>query len=167
MINNLDRMFVTSDYHFGSWRLLSPFAVFTKDEEIELISKWNSVIKKNDIVFYNGDFSDCSIKQTYEYLSQLNGKITLIKGNHDRFDDETFKEMFVSVVEEMYIPDLDLVIHHCPEEDCGSYEIYGHLHRNDIFNPISKRNSFCSCVQRNNGYPVSLKYALDIMSKGG
>ena len=66
--------FVTSDHHFGSWKLApSPWRgpVFTQAEEEELIAKWNSVVRPTDQVFYVGDFCDSGEADLREYRKRL------------------------------------------------------------------------------------------------
>ena len=56
-----------------------------------MIDQWNSKVRKNDEVVVLGDFSWGNAKETTEVLDELNGKIYLIRGNHDRFlDDKNF-----------------------------------------------------------------------------
>ena len=158
MSASLQRIFVTSDHHFGSWELPGPFAVFSQDEEKELIEKWNSVVGRDDIVYYNGDFCDCNVNGLCKYVLQLNGQIILVKGNHDNLLDEVYKAVFKDFADEVVLSSLGLTIHHCPGDFKTKHEIYGHVHRS--FHEYSNPRSFCSCVQMNNGYPVSLEKVL-------
>jgi calcineurin-like phosphoesterase family protein len=134
--------------------------VFTQEQEQELIEKWNSVVGKDDIVYYNGDFCDGNFRNLCNYFTQLNGQIVLIRGNHDRFSDGIYKAVFKDVVDEVVLKDLDLTIHHVPTAPSHtSREVFGHLHR-DLAQPLSSSTSFCSCVQFSDGYPVSLEKIL-------
>lgn len=160
MPNALRHTFVTSDHHFGSWYLPSFLQVFSREEEKELVEKWNSVVCKDDIVYYNGDFCDCNVKDLCQYAKMLNGQIILVKGNHDTLPDEVYKAVFKDVVDEVVLDGLDLTVHHCPGSFKTKHEIYGHVHRS--FNKYSNPKSFCSCVQSNDGYPVSLKKIVDV-----
>lgn len=165
MANSLQHAFVTSDHHFGSWRLPGPFAVFSQEQEKELIEKWNSVVGKDDLVYYNGDFSDAgTIIELCHYIEQLNGNIILIQGNHDRFPFEVYKAIFKDIANEIVLKDLELTIHHQPMHIrrgaapmTTKYEVFGHLHRGEN---LEKMKGFCSCVQFNDGYPVSLERVL-------
>lgn len=47
-----------------------------------LINNWNSVVKKNDIVFDLGDFAFAPNWRWKEVLERLNGYHYLILGNH-------------------------------------------------------------------------------------
>ena len=160
MSNVLKHTFVTSDHHFGSWQLPGFLKVFTQEQEKELIAKWNSIVEKDDLVYYNGDFCDGNFRDLCNYFNQLNGQIVLIRGNHDKFSDGIYKAVFKDVVDEVVLKDLDLTIHHVPIAPIQtSKEVFGHLHRSLEHN-LNNSTSFCSCVQFSNGYPVSLENIL-------
>ena len=158
--------FVTSDHHFGSWKLDScPLRgpVFSHEEEKALIAKWNSVVKPTDLVFYVGDFCDSGEADMKEYRSRLNGNILLVKGNHDDLSDDVYKTAFQSVCEELVIEELGLAFRHCPYGvgETGFRQVYGHVHdEGGMFCPPDPRTSFCACVMRNGGYPIPLKDVL-------
>ena len=51
----------------------------------QLIANWNSVVRPEDEVYHLGDlFFKCSVGYAHNILDQLNGKITVICGNHDK-----------------------------------------------------------------------------------
>jgi calcineurin-like phosphoesterase family protein len=50
----------------------------------ELVKSWNEVVDVNDDVYHLGDVSLCNANKTESILSRLNGKIHLIKGNHEK-----------------------------------------------------------------------------------
>jgi calcineurin-like phosphoesterase family protein len=156
MACDLLHTFVTSDHHFGSSKLLGPFKVFSVEQEDELIAKWNSTVSSNDLVLYNGDFCDCCIDDAVKYKSKLNGHIVLIKGNHDTFPDFVYTELFDDVADEVYIENLDLHVKHKPAGKPGTKQVYGHMHRGYVVGPLDKKDSFCSCVQAHDGFPVLL-----------
>lgn len=57
---------------------------FTPEEMTsEMIKTWNNQIGTQDIVYHLGDFALTSQQNTTDILDQLNGRIRLIKGNHD------------------------------------------------------------------------------------
>ena len=162
MTIDLSHTFVTSDHHFGSFKLPGFLKVFTEEQEKELIDKWNRTVGKDDLVYYNGDFCDGTVVELCNYAKQLNGQIILIRGNHDRFDDAVYKAVFKDVVDYIALNTLDLTIHHCPGQCLTSREIFGHLHRGTSWTNIQEMStSICSCVQSNDGYPVWLKKAID------
>ena len=49
-----------------------------------LTENWNSVVSQEDILIHLGDFS---FGKVTKYLPYLNGKIILVRGNHDRGTD--------------------------------------------------------------------------------
>lgn len=49
-----------------------------------LINKWNETVKKQDTVYFLGDFSFKNREDTKKVLEQLHGKKFLIWGNHDK-----------------------------------------------------------------------------------
>jgi len=82
----------TADTHFLHANIIKmgdgrPFADLEEMTEA-LISNWNSVVKKGDVVYHDGDFA-LTYKKTCgpivdKILSRLNGQKFLITGNHDR-----------------------------------------------------------------------------------
>ena len=102
-----NRTFVTSDHHFCDWKN-APFHESTEEEEAQHIALWNSVVGKDDLVLYVGDFCDGGVLGL-EYLShKLNGRKILIKGNHDDLDDDWYRQVFKDVVTEMRIDALNI-----------------------------------------------------------
>ena len=154
--------FVTSDHHFGLWKVnTTPWhpPVFSQAEEEEAIAKWNSVVKPTDLVLYVGDFCDGGEDDLRKYRKRLNGSIVLVKGNHDKLPDEVYESVFQGVHTELVIEDLNLVLHHEPdiEGQTGIRQIYGHIHEaGGLFCPPDPKTSFCSCVTRNGGFPIPL-----------
>jgi calcineurin-like phosphoesterase family protein len=76
----------TSDTHFGHKNVIEYCARPFKDvEEMneELIRRWNVCVKNTDTVWHLGDFSFLGSIATKAILSRLNGKIILVRGNHD------------------------------------------------------------------------------------
>lgn len=86
-------IFFTSDTHFDSDRTLyrsrRPFNDVNEMNE-EIIKNWNSMIKKDDIVYHLGDFGN------FNFRKRLNGKIYLIVGNHEMkyYGDREIKHKF-------------------------------------------------------------------------
>ena len=152
------KTFVTSDHHFDSIKL--PFLhVFTPEQEEKLIEKWNSTVNSDDTVLYNGDFCDGDEESVLNFKSRLNGRIVLIKGNHDKLSDDFYREVFVDVLDRLVLEEFNVVIQHKPK-DCSMNQIYGHMHRGYVVGPLDKSSNFCSCVQAHDGFPVRLDEAL-------
>ena len=75
-----------SDLHVGHTNVLSfdnrPFKSIEEHDEI-LIENWNSVVGMDDDVYLLGDISWHNATKTIEIFNRLNGRIHLIRGNHD------------------------------------------------------------------------------------
>lgn len=81
-------IFFTSDTHFGHANIIQycnrPFTDINHMNEM-MIEKWNAVVGPGDTVYHLGDFS-MGPKDNVNLRKRLNGKVILIKGNHDRKD---------------------------------------------------------------------------------
>lgn len=77
-------VFVTSDTHFGH-RFVAGIRGFSSADEHdrELVKRWNATVKPNDQVWHLGDVTLRSFDAVADVLSELNGNIHLIAGNHD------------------------------------------------------------------------------------
>ncbi len=82
----MNNIFFTSDHHFGHTNIIKfserPFKDVQEMNE-ELIKRWNEKIQPNDRVYHLGDVGLGNADELGEILKQLNGKIYLIKGNHE------------------------------------------------------------------------------------
>ena len=94
----MSMLFITSDTHFGHYNIINycnrPFKDLNHMDET-LIRNWNERIKPNDSVIFAGDFSfknssggkegeGSKINTSFDYLKRLNGKLVMLKGNHDK-----------------------------------------------------------------------------------
>ncbi len=73
--------YVISDTHFGhdNIKIYEPTRQDYDDEH--LVHLWNSIVKPEDEVLHLGDFAFKSYG--WDMIKQLNGKVSLLKGNHD------------------------------------------------------------------------------------
>lgn len=80
----MSRIFYTSDTHFGHENILRycnrPYET-VEEMNIDLVSRWNSVVGEDDIVYHLGDVV-MNVKWLW-IVSQLNGIKILVAGNHD------------------------------------------------------------------------------------
>lgn len=164
---DLNNTFVTSDHHFREWRRSRGlFCESSKEDEERHIALWNSVVGKDDLVLHVGDFSDGNVADLDELCRRLNGRIVLIKGNHDQLDDSIYRMAFADVVESMYIDELKLLLVHDPETATlrpGDRMIYGHFHRSLDTPPRTTRNSVCVCAKWYGWKPIPLADAIRLM----
>ncbi len=109
-----------------------------KDEmDTVLISNWNHAVGENDIVYHMGDFSFRGKGETLEILSKLNGRIRLIRGNHDKVlkgDEMLRKFEWVKDYYEGKAPDgTKIIMCHTAflvwnKSHRGSWNVCGHSH---------------------------------------
>lgn len=138
---------------------------FTNAEEMNkvIVQNWNNTIKQKDKVFLVGDFGLANKNKLIEIGNQLNGRKTLILGNHDNESKQTYYAAgfeYVSrypvIFEDFYI------ISHLPQfvQEDGLYvNIFGHVHDNPIYKDVSKR-SFCVSAERINYTPIEFQTIL-------
>ncbi len=109
-----------------------------------MLTKWNQKVRKNDDVIILGDLSLGNAEETNALLKRLNGRLYLIKGNHDRFlsnkgmDASRFE--WIKPYEELSDNKRKVVLCHYPimcyngQYRCGgdnapkTYMLYGHVH---------------------------------------
>jgi len=134
---NYDNVYFIADTHFGHKNIIKfcerPYE--TVDEmDKDLIARWNSAINKNDVVFHLGDFAFYSNKaKVIDIIEQLNGTICLIKGNHDNFSDNFYRNHFDAVYNyfEYKHNRIRYKLFHYPiEEWANGIHFHGHSHGN-------------------------------------
>lgn len=113
--------------------------------DMTLIANWNSRVTNKDDVYILGDFSFKSQK-ALEYISMLNGRKHLIKGNHDKklVKNPEFCKYFVEIVDITTVNDggTEIVLFHYPMIEWDGYYrgtllFYGHVH-NTIHNETTR-----------------------------
>lgn len=73
-----------ADTHFGHTNLIKNMRNMSVEEHDNLIiNNWNRVVSKRDITYVIGDFVFEKHNLIQKYVSQLNGEIRIIGGNHD------------------------------------------------------------------------------------
>lgn len=109
-----------------------------------MLKKWNAKVRPRDEVVILGDLSWGSPEQTRELLEQLNGRLYLILGNHDRFADQssyrTDRFVWMKPYAELHDHKRKVVLCHYPimcyngqyrlgdKGEPRSYMLYGHVH---------------------------------------
>ena len=132
-----------SDTHFGHKNILNhanrPFITVDEMNHV-LVNNWNNCVSKNDIVWHLGDFSFQNKIQFDDLLSNLNGEIHVVLGNHDktisqnkRFFLESGKLRSVQNYAELKIDNNFFVLNHYGQRvwnrhHYGSIHLYGHSH---------------------------------------
>lgn len=107
----------------------------------DIIVKWNSIINKDDDVYFLGDFSLTGKGLRDEILNSLNGKIYFIRGNHDDIKNAHERFEWVKDYHELKMFDKEtgvkqkIIMSHYPFETWnnkhrGSWHLHGHCHGN-------------------------------------
>lgn len=172
-------IFFTADHHFGHANIIKfserPFESMEEMNE-ELIKRWNEKIAKDDMVYHLGDVSLGKPDFTKEILERLNGKIHLIKGNHeysalrvqDRFE-------WIKDYHELYIEDEEatagkrkiILFHYAMRtwnaSHHGVWQLYGHSH--GTLSDDENALSIDIGVDCHNFYPISYEEVKEIMKK--
>lgn len=175
----MENIFFTSDHHFGHKNILKysnrPFKNIDEMNE-ELIKRWNSKIQPNDKVYHLGDVGLGNGEDLKEILAQLNGKIYLIKGNHEGAALHNTKRFeWIKDYHELGIKDEDapngkrkiILLHYAMKvwrsSFRGTWHLYGHSHGNlpDDINSLS----FDVGVDCHDFYPLSYDEVKAIMQK--
>ncbi len=131
-----------------------------------IIKNWNDIVSKNDTVFMLGDFALCGKDKIVEIGQKLNGKKTLVLGNHDRASLNTYYQAGFEYVSKYPIIFNDFfILSHEPQHISGNglyANIFAHIHDNPIFSTVTPR-SFCVSVERINYTPISFEKVLNKM----
>ena len=137
--------FVISDTHFGhtnSWEKFKlpngdPLRPFTSTEEMDeaMVERWNAVVRPQDTVYHLGDV--VINKKSLHHVKRLNGKKRLVRGNHDIFKDEDYREVgFESLYGVRVFVD-QFILSHIPLHPDSVTErfrvnVHGHLHAGEV-----------------------------------
>ncbi len=136
------RVFFTADthlWHTYATKLRGFIDPMTMNDAV--INAWNQVVKPSDTVFHLGDFCFSGTAKSLDILDWLNGRIHLVKGNHDQGLGRRVRDRFVSVQDYL---ELDMimdgkktrvVLMHYPLREWnhhhdGSLHLHGHTHGN-------------------------------------
>ena len=137
--------FVISDHHFGhqnSWEKFkledgSPLRPFTSNDEMNetMIERHNAKVKEQDTVYFLGDV--VINKKYLELVKRMNGRKILIRGNHDIFKDEEYREVGFQQIHGVRVFTDKFIMSHIPlHPDCVTerfrVNVHGHLHANEV-----------------------------------
>ena len=169
-----EKIFFTSDNHYFHENIIKycsrPFSD-SCDMNVEMMSRWNSVVGPDDIGIFVGDISAGLKGRTEELrmiIQKLNGKKILIRGNHDHQTDEWYLESgFLKVVDAIKFG--PVVLSHYPLSSLErrglkgsdlfgefSHIVHGHVHE---YGP-NFEGHFNVAADRNNFMPVPLDVAI-------
>jgi len=146
----LGMIFFTADGHLGHKNIIKycnrPFSSIEEMDE-EIISRWNSKVKADDIVYYMGDFTLGDITQAKNYFRQLNGYVNMIAPleHHDKrwlskalldsssIYTKTYEVTLFEPIITLKFNDIVLALCHFPfaewdRKHHGSWHLHGHSH---------------------------------------
>ena len=179
-IEDPDKLFFCSDSHFGHFNICKychrPFQSKSEMDQT-LITNWNAVVPDDGIVVHCGDFMlphDCDVKEYMKYLNKLNGRVLLLRGNHDRIPLMTTNEKLISV-QDIAIVEVEGVKIYAQHYPCcafnGDYQVFGHIHTlsdgtaygldGDV-NEKLRKNQYDVGVDQNGYKPISFWELCDI-----
>jgi len=153
------RVYIVSDLHLGHANIIRycerPFSN-VGEMNATLIRNWNAVIGNKDTVYFLGDLA-FGRNATDFWLSQLNGNITFIKGNHDRSKSIPFLDHAVVQRDGMQF----YLVHHPyrAPKDWSDWTVHGHVHNNNpvLYPFINREKRTVNASIEMTGYrPISL-----------
>ena len=182
-IENSNKLFFTSDTHFGHYKICRycnrPFES-RSDMDKSLIDNWNSVVPEDGIVVHCGDFTLIHKEDMDKYqklFKKLNGTILLCRGNHDfiPLTTEPVGKLIASVdIAMIEVEGKKIMASHYPMLAYPTdYQVFGHIHTlidgtcHGIDADVNKRlrtTQYDVGVDQNNYTPISYK---DLMKKIG
>ena len=139
----------TSDLHFNHQNILKyepvsrPFETVEEMNEV-LIKNWNDRVHSEDTVYVLGDLSMGPYDKIAPLIKRLNGKIILVRGNHDTPKRiEIYKSLGIEVQDIAYIryKGRFFILCHFPiaseefmqmvvQDNSEVVNLYGHIHSN-------------------------------------
>lgn len=163
------KIYLIADPHFNHKNIIKycdrPFSSVDEMNQV-LIKNWNNTVKKEDRIFVLGDFCLSGKDKIIEIGKQLNGRKTLILGNHDSASIKTYYEAGFEMVSKYPIFLKGFLLSHEPIPDCRFINIHGHIHNKSIEEidylyfdkmPELKELYYNVGVDTNNFKPVSFK----------
>jgi calcineurin-like phosphoesterase family protein len=135
-------VFLVSDTHFGHAGVcrftqndgVTKLRPWTDPDEMDeaMVAAWNDRVKPTDKVYHLGDA--VINRRALATLGRLNGDKVLIRGNHDIFRDDEYRQYFREL--RAYHVMNGLILSHIPihPESLGRFgcSIHGHLHANRV-----------------------------------
>jgi calcineurin-like phosphoesterase family protein len=185
-------VFLVSDTHFGHTGVcrfteadgVTKIRPWTDPDEMdeEMIRRWNEKVRPNDKVYHLGDV--VINRKALKTMARLNGDKVLIRGNHDIFRDDEYREYFREL--RAYHVMNGMILSHIPvhEASLGRFgvNIHGHLHTNRVkrargvdartgavlYSDEIDPRYWCACVEQTDFAPILFEDAIKrIEAEGG
>jgi calcineurin-like phosphoesterase family protein len=179
-------VFLVSDTHFGHAGVcrftrsdgVTKLRPWTDPDEMDefMVEAWNERVRPNDKVYHLGDV--VINRKALGIMRRLNGDKVLIRGNHDIFRDDEYRQYFREL--RAYHVMNGMILSHIPihSESLGRFgvNIHGHLHANRVMLPgfngkitdIVDVRYHCVCVEQTDFAPILFEDVIDrIKAEGG
>ena len=165
-------VFLVSDTHFGHTGVcrftrsdgVTKLRPWDSAEEMDeaMVKAWNDRVKPTDKVYHLGDV--VINRKALAIMRRLNGDKVLIRGNHDIFRDDDYRQHFREL--RAYHVMNGMILSHIPihSESLGRFgvNIHGHLHANRVMLPgfngkmtdIVDVRYHCVCVEQTDFAPI-------------
>jgi calcineurin-like phosphoesterase family protein len=179
-------VFLVSDTHFGHAGVcrftrndgVTKLRPFDTPEEMDefMVEAWNAKVRPNDKVYHLGDV--VINRKALGIMRRLNGDKVLIRGNHDIFRDDEYREHFREL--RAYHVMNGMILSHIPihPESLGRFgvNIHGHTHANRVMLPgfngkitdIVDVRYHCVCVEQTDFAPILFEDVIKrIEAEGG
>lgn len=171
------KTWVCADHHFGHANILNfkrtdgtPLRDFQSIEEHDetIIANHNALVDPRDRVYILGDLA--MRRNCVRTVGRLNGRLVLVKGNHDIFKLDDYRPFFDDV--RAYVVQLDkdknkVIMSHIPihPESLGRFgvNIHGHLHDGQVKRGDGSIDPMYKCVSlEHTGYkPLQIHEVLN------
>jgi len=179
-------IFLVSDTHFGH----AGVCKFTRNDGVtklrpwdnpeemdeEMVKRWNETVGPNDKVYHLGDV--VINRKALKTLERLNGDKVLIRGNHDIFRDDEYRQYFREL--RAYHVMNGMILSHIPihSDSLNRFgtNIHGHLHANRVMinDPFGHRPPMIDpryhsvCVEQTDFRPILFETVIQkIKDEGG
>lgn len=144
---NIQDVYIISDTHFYHNKI-AEYCGRPENWQDMIIENWNSIIGVDDIVLHLGDFAIIKGFQLQMYNStkkemiknlvdKLNGKIYLIKGNHDRHSVGFFRDTGITLIKKPFVIEYsgEKILFSHKFKPCKSkiINVHGHWHQKSLF----------------------------------
>jgi calcineurin-like phosphoesterase family protein len=177
-------VFLVSDTHFGHMGVckftrndgVTKLRPWDNAEEMDeaMVKAWNETVKPTDKVYHLGDV--VINRKALKIMHRLNGDKVLIRGNHDIFKDEDYRQHFREL--RAYHVMNGMILSHIPlhPESLGRFgvNIHGHTHANRVMKDngyggqVIDTRYHCVCVEQTDFRPILFEDVINrIAAEGG
>ena len=172
-------VFLVSDTHFGHKGVchftrndgVTKLRPWDTPEEMDeaMVKAWNERVKPTDKVYHLGDV--VINRRALPTLARLNGDKILIRGNHDIFRDDEYRQYFREL--RAYHVVEGMIFSHIPlhTESLGRFgvNVHGHTHANRVMiDNIIDTRYHCVCVEQTDFAPILFEDVMKrIIEEGG